>query len=158
VWCFFWFGFEGGLAALITQQMSAPHLAEHVSARSYRRLGRLNGYLDRLIDIAWNKTPTDDIIPDLPALIQLESEVLKAAAVYRRNLSRGRALDFGRGLATLEVVLAVLFAAIAAATGLRSELNLPASIAFAVGTIPAIVCLLFGVMCSITIEQGEDLL
>lgn len=158
VWCLLWFGFQVALAGLITQQMSTIHLDERVSSRTFRRLGRLNAYLDRQYEAAWGTTPTDDIVPDLPALLRLEVEVERAAAIHALLLSRGRELSIARLLALLEAAVAAIVAGIAAGTGMRSELNGPSAAIFGIGTAIAFYLLIRSGYLATKIEEGDDFL
>lgn len=158
VWCLLWFGLSCALAGVLTSQMSSVHLEDRVSSRTYRRLGRLNSYLNRLVEMAWNKTPTDDLVTDLAALVKLEAEVLRAAAVRHLLLRRGQLLDLGRTASLFEAAAALAFAGIAAATGLRAELVWAAVPAFLVGVTAALLALVGAGLMANQVEGGEDFL
>jgi hypothetical protein len=156
VWIAAWFGLAVALAGLLTQQMGGEGLEIRVRARTYARLGRLNDFLTRRMEAAWNKTPSDDLVPDLDTLRMLESEVNRAVTLDHRLRDRTLILSIGRLAAVLEAAMALVFAAVAAASGARDELLLPAATLIGIGTSAALVALILGAIAAVRIQRGAD--
>jgi hypothetical protein len=158
VWCLGWFIFEAVLIGLFSQQMTSNGVEERVRSRTYARLGRLNDYLTRRIEAAFNKVPTDDMVPDLDVLRELDAQVSRAIAVDRAFRSRASALTLGRLIAVLELALAALAAALVFLSAPRDALTVASVITLVGGGVPTAALLVSASVLSVRIETGEDFL
>lgn len=153
IWCILWLSIVALLLQLVKEPSADDTVAADVRKRTYRRLLKLNQYLYGLVEQRWM---TEDLVPDVEALMALRAEVDLAAAVHTANQDRRRAIRICRVLLGLEILGALLFALLVSIWADDSQLNLVASLTFGGGTLVAMACLVLAELKASEIESGED--
>ena len=154
--CAAWLVLELGLLALLAQMGSVEALKETVRARTFRRLLRLNEYLDEIFEQRWGRIPSEDLIPDLDALTGLKRQVDAAALIQTRLEQRIHHLERGRVAAVAEVLCAFGVGSLFFLGMDRPTLTVGAVLTFAVGTGVALVELFRVSALGAAISSGAD--
>jgi hypothetical protein len=156
VLCVFWIVLALAFLTAVHEVSDVNVIRGRVRARSFARLVALNEFVNRQIEQQWNRNPSEDVIPDLDALLNLKNRVDRAArldTLLNRRIVMG---EVGRAIPVLQIVLAVGAAGLLFLNFPRNTLWLFGRIAFGVTTAAVLVILLLMIIIGLRLSRGQD--